>query len=110
MKATLYLSVMDPGDNVTLSVQGGLPDTATLEELTEGEFVFQWTLQEVTYEPLTFVANDSKGAASVFSPKLEVCACANGGNCSFDGISSNNVTIVMNCQCTQGMQSFVHSD
>ncbi len=101
-ESVLHLSVTDPGDNVTLFVQGGLPDNSVLQG-SEGEYDFRWSLQQATYQPIVFLANDSKGAASLFSPRVEVCACVNGGNCTLDGVLSNNSTIVLNCLCTEGV-------
>ena len=94
---------MDPGDNVTLNVQGQLPSSG-LEELGDGEFIFHWSLREPTTEPLVFVATDSSGASSSFIPRVEVCACVNGGNCTLDGILTTNSTIIMTCQCPQGKE------
>ncbi len=104
-EAALILVVTDPGDEYTLSVLGGLPDGSMLEEVSEGEFVFRWTLQQVMYEPLVFIANDSRGAASTFIPTVEICACVNGGMCTRAGIITNNATILLNCQCTEGKKN-----
>ena len=82
MESIYILTVMDPGDNVTLSVRGGLPVNSVLEKVDEEEYIFIWTLMELTNEPLVFIANDSRGAASTFSPVVEVCACVNGGACT----------------------------
>ena len=94
--------MVDPGDNFTLTVQGGLPDNSELEEISEGEFVFRWTLQQITTDPLVFIANDTRGAGSAFIPIVEICACVNGGNCTLDGLLTNNATIIMSCMCTEG--------
>jgi hypothetical protein len=56
----------------------------------------------VTTAPLAFVANDSQGASSIFTPNVEVCACVNGGNCTKDGLLSSDATIVLNCVCPEG--------
>ena len=104
----MLINVIDPGDNVTLSVQGGLPDNSILEEIAPGQFSFRWTLLQITYSPLVFVANDTRGASSSFVPIVEICACANGGNCSLDGIISNNATLVMNCLCSEGKYLIIH--
>lgn len=98
----LTLQVTDPGDEFTLSIQGGLPENSELEEGEEGEYVFRWTLQEITTDPLVFIANDTDGVASVFVPIVEVCACVNGGNCTLDGLLSSAATVVMNCLCSDG--------
>ena len=51
-----------------------------------------------------FSAIDSLEAAVTFSPRLELCACQNEGNCTLDGVISDTVTI-MNCICPPGNQS-----
>ena len=96
------LTVVDPGDEFSLTVTGGLPQNSVLEEIANGTFEFKWTLQEITYEALVFVANDSRGAAALFTPTIEICACVNGGNCTLDGLITNNATVLMNCECTEG--------
>ena len=103
------LSVSDPdGDNFTLTLMNDLPDDPKLEQ-TEEEYLFVWTLLEITNVTLTFVATDSKGAATIFSPTVELCACVNNGNCTRDGLLVNSPTIVMNCRCSEGMlQGFAH--
>ena len=97
------LTVVDPGDEFTLSTQGGLPQGSTLEKIAEGEYVFHWNLQEITTEPLVFVANDTAGASSTFVPTVEICACVNQGNCTLDGLQTSGATVVMNCHCNEGI-------
>ena len=102
-ESTFTLYIEDPGDEFTLSVRGGLPENSFLEETDdEGVFDFRWTLEEITTEPLVFVANDSRGASSLFVPTVEVCACVNGGNYTLDGLLTSDATVVMNCVCSDG--------
>ena len=101
-ESAFSITVNDPGDTFMLNVVGGLPPNSMLEDVGGGEYVFHWTLQEITTEPLVFVANDSKGASSTFIPIVEVCACANGGNCTRDGLLSSNATVILNCVCSEG--------
>lgn len=96
------LSVLDPGDNFTLTIQGQLLQDYTLEVVGDREYIFHWNLLEPTSEPLVFIATDSGGASSTFIPTVEVCACANGGNCTLDGLLTSNSTVILNCQCPQG--------
>ena len=98
----LLLSVVDSNDNFTLSLQDDLPGNVVLERLSEGEYRFRWTLEEITNQSLVFVANDSRGASSLFTPTVEICACVNRGICSLDGLITSNITIIMNCLCTEG--------
>jgi hypothetical protein len=96
--------VVDADDNFTLGIRGGLPINSILEEVDEGEYLFRWNLMELTNEPLVFVANDSRGASSTFSPVVEVCACVNGGTCTREGLITSNTTITLRCMCTEGKQ------
>ena len=95
------LIVSDPGDNFTLSVQGPVQDYS-LNFVGDGTYVFHWNLSEPTFEPLVFIATDSGGASSSLIPTVEVCACANGGNCTLDGLLTGNSTVILKCQCPQG--------
>ena len=96
------ISIDDPGDNYTTSVQGGLPPNSLLEELGDGEYSFKWNLQELTNDPLVFVATDTRNASSTHTPIVEVCACANDGVCTVDGLLTTNLTITMACICSEG--------
>ena len=102
-ESAYIVTVVDPGDNFTLTVLGGLPPNSELESLEDGEYLFLWNLQEIITQPLVFIAIDSKGASSTFIPVVEVCACSNGGNCTREGLLSNNATVVLNCVCPQGI-------
>lgn len=98
----------DTGDDTfMLTVLGGLPPNSALEDVGEGEYIFRWNLQEVTTESLVFVANDSRGALSIYVPIVEVCACVNEGNCTRQGLLSSNATVVLNCMCPEGRTTFV---
>ena len=103
VESLFTIVVEDPGDEFTLTVVGGLPPSSELEESERGNYIFHWNLQEVTMFPLRFIANDSRGASSVFVPNVEICACVNGGNCTREGLLSNNATVVLNCMCPEGM-------
>lgn len=96
------LIVVDPIDSVTLSIEGGLPDNSALTSLGDGTYVFRWNLDEPTTKTLVFIANDSRGAAASFVPRVEVCACKNGGVCTLDGVLTSNSTILLHCLCTEG--------
>lgn len=101
-ESVLLISVIDPGDNFTLSLEGGVPENATLEELGIGEYGFRWTLYHITDRVLEFVATDTRGASSTFMPRVELCSCVNGGECTLNGVVSDSATITMNCLCLEG--------
>ena len=69
-------TVEDQGDEFTLTIQlqGRTPDNSTLQRVEENEFTFRWNLHQFTFEPLIFIANDTRGAVSTFEPTVEVCA------------------------------------
>ena len=98
-------SVSDPdGDNFNLTLMNELPGDTALEQVENTEeYLLKWTLLEITNVTLTFVARDSKGAATIFSPSVELCACVNNGNCTRDGLLVDSPTIVMNCHCSEGL-------
>ena len=102
METNFTLTVIDPGDNFTLNVQGGLPLHSVLEDEEGDSYIFRWNLMELTNEQLMFIANDSRGASSIFSPVVEVCACVNGGVCTQEGLITSNATITLKCMCTEG--------
>ena len=93
--------VSDPNDNFTLNVLNA-SGNYSLQRISREEFAFNWKLDYITNDPLIFIANDSSGAASFFSPIIEVCACTNGGYCTSAGISTTNATITMRCVCPKG--------
>ena len=111
-QAQYTFTVTDPGDTFTVGVLGGLPINSDLIRQGEGVFTFLWTLQQPTNISLTFFARDSFNASSTLSPRVEVCACANGGECTLEGLlSTDDTTVIMNCICTEGYhihQSFIY--
>ena len=97
-------TVVDEG-NFTVEVVEGLPQGATLEDNGGGEYTFRWTLTSTSgsINPLSFQAVDGEGAASLLSPQLEACLCANGGECTLDGVLDTALPVViMNCNCPEG--------
>lgn len=107
-KKSIYnLTVVDSGDNFTLTVSGGLPENSVLEDIGDGNFVFTWNLMEPTSRPLVFVATDFRGASSSFVTRVEVCACVNGGICTLEEVLSANTTVIMNCICDEGERNIM---
>lgn len=98
-----HLNVVDAGDNFTFSVVFG-DFEQKLEAVDDNleQYIFKLTVKRLTNDPLMFVANDSQGAVSCFTPIVEVCACANGGKCTTDGLITSNSTIIMRCLCDDG--------
>ena len=101
-ESVFLIHVADPGDNFTMELNGGLPINSTLQEIGDGHYIFSWNLFEVTERTLEFTANDTRGAATVFIPRVEVCPCRNGGICTLNGVVSDDATVTLNCQCSDG--------
>ena len=91
----------DPNDNFTLNVVNAIGNYS-LQRISREEFAFNLKLDYITNDPLIFIASDSSGAASFFSPVVEICACANGGECTLTGVLTTNATITMKCICPKG--------
>ena len=100
-ESILLLIVTDPVDNFTLSVKSGFGNYS-LQRISDTDFIFRCTLDDVTNNPLTFVAIDSTGVSSSFTPIVEICACANGGECTLEGVLTSSTTITMRCICPEG--------
>ena len=99
---TYSLTVVDPGDNFTLTVLGELANQAQFEKIDDEQYSLKLNLKTLTNDALVLVANDSKGASTTFIPILEICACVNGGQCTTEGVLTSNTTIIMKCLCDEG--------
>ena len=103
-ESTYFLSVTDPDDTVSVTVEGITSHNSTLMNVEGGEYVYVLNLQSIhEFLQLVFVANDSRGAVAMLEPTVEICACANEGICTRDGVITGNSTVILNCQCTEGM-------
>ena len=97
----------DNDDTVTVHVNGSLPGTYHIISLLIVNRTFQhsfrWTIHEPTADilRLTFMATDSLDFTGTWSPRLEVCACANGGNCTRDSGIPPHINI-LSCDCHPG--------
>ena len=93
----------DSGLGTHASVVGGIPRAGNLTNISNA-FTFSWnpaTTEDVY--GLTFYATDLLGATGILRPKVYVCSCLNGGNCTWEGTFSSirNVT-TMQCNCPPG--------
>lgn len=98
-----FYVVDSDGDNFSVGIVDDPLMSSSLIKKSDGVFEFQLTLREPTDLSLTFIATDSFNGSSTLSPRLEVCACANGGECSLEGLlNTDAATQVMNCICPPG--------
>ena len=105
--AVYTFTVVDEGDTFTVEVAGEIPEGATFEDNSFGEYTFSWNLEVVTNRSdvpaLRFRATDSGGAVSLLTPQLVVCPCTNDGECTRRGILNTALPVlIMNCICPEG--------
>ena len=91
-----------------------LPTGSTLTRISDLLYRFTWALpglgEEEEVSPLQFYARDSLGAVGTFTPRLEVCACESGGECTLEGVANPLADVViMTCICNLGEPSHVTS-
>ena len=100
---SVYTFNVTDSDNFTVSVMGETPFNASLE--TDGTvYTFRWLLASPDNISVAFSAVDSLQARSALNPQVEICACANGGTCTLDGILDLDADpVVMNCECLEGI-------
>ena len=102
-------TVTDDNNLFNVSAIGGLPVNSTLTANPGNdstEYTFRWTIFEIVDVSLMFEARDERSAVSVLSVQVQMCACRNGGECTLDGLlSSSDRTVVLNCNCPQGISS-----
>ena len=93
----------DESDDFSFKAIGNFPVAHELQNLANGMFSFVLTLTEPMLFNLTFEATDSFNASSILRPRLHVCGCQNGGNCTLDNLlNPNAVALVMSCDCPEG--------
>ena len=104
-ESTYNFKVKDEGDKFTVTVLGELGTSrVSLTNDSNGNYSFKLTLNEPKSLILSFVAEDSKGAAASLNPIVEVCGCTNGGNCTLQGLLQIELTsVIMNCECPEGI-------
>ena len=97
----------DRDDSIEVNIEGGFIEYELTLVPNSNNFTYTVTLVDTTnvsnISTLIFSANDSMSAVGVLSPRLEICACQNGGNCTQEGIlgTVNNV-VVLQCTCPGG--------
>lgn len=101
--STYSFTVTDESEGVQVQVEGPAEDTYFLN-VTNNNYEFNWALIETSsVSVVTFVATDTLGVSSILSPRVEVCACRNGGNCTTNGILGiDSNAVIMRCECSLG--------
>lgn len=101
------ITATDPDRNdVSIQVEG-LPVGATATQ-SANSLTISWLVDSTDPFNLTFTAKDIKDASSELVPKINICACQNGGICYVKPPSSQLTALiftnhyVMDCQCSIG--------
>ena len=84
-----------------------LPSGVQLNNPDGDSYTITWTPADNTSVlNLTIVAVDLnfENISSIFKPVVHLCACENGGNCTIDGLLTNDFSfVVLNCKCPEGI-------
>ena len=102
---TMYsFTVEDTTDNFTVNAIERQVVNTSLTNDGNGNFTYTFTVYKPSNVTLTFLAEDSMGAATSLTPILELCSCVHGGNCTLQGLLTiESTTIIMNCECPEGI-------
>ena len=103
-QSALYSFTATDSGSVTVvpAVQGLASNTYTFSS-SNNTYSLTLTLVEPTNISVAFIATDNMNAVSTISPRVEICACQNGGVCTLDGIlTADASSVVMRCECPEG--------
>lgn len=97
-----YIFTAVDTDDVVVTIEGPPASHYTLIQ-NGNSYTLNFLVSSVfTYETM-IVAMDTMDVASTLNPRVEICACQNGGNCTLDGIITQTSNVVdMLCMCTSG--------
>lgn len=101
-------NVTDDHNNFTLTVEGGLPDNASLQ-IDGSSYTLSWTLSLPVNQINSFnktiaiIAKDELNATALLNPQIQICACGEGGNCTAEGLLNVSTNpLILNCDCSPG--------
>ncbi|XP_019849594.1 PREDICTED: IgGFc-binding protein-like [Amphimedon queenslandica] len=97
-KALYTLHITDPGDTISVTIDGEFPYTL---DQNGSIWTLNVTLSSFVEFSFSVIASDSFNATSVITPQVRICGCpADRGNCTFEGVqnaSSNPLILICNC-------------
>ncbi len=88
-------------NHFNVTIDGGTPIGGILSDDGKGTYTFRWTPTSSPEKPLSFIAMDTIGAATLHEPVLRVCACFNGGECTMEILKNKTIETLI-CNCTEG--------
>lgn len=102
-EVTYSFTVVDEEDGVAnVTWIGNPPDNAVLAK--NGQ-TYDFTFTQASPEGfnLSFIANDSMGAATLLDPQVQICGCRNASTCDLEGLSNPSADpVIMACDCSEG--------
>jgi len=95
-----YLFTVTGSINVTVVINGQ-------ESLLLGSgntFTVTWRPANINDQyNVTIIATAEQNARAVFAPRVQLCGCINGGNCTTAGVLNLQLPFnVLNCECPEG--------
>ena len=92
--------------NVMINGQGTLPPNAAFTG-SGNTFTLTWNPADITEEfNVTIIAIAERNASRMFVPRVQLCGCMNGGNCTEAGVLNLEAPfVILNCDCPAGSYS-----
>jgi len=109
--ASMYPFMVTGSISVDIMVNGQfiLPSNINFTNTSDVDYVLTWTPQnEAEEHNITIVAIALGNASSVFSPRVQLCACTNNGVCTEAGILNlEQPFTLLGCECPPGMVMYL---
>ena len=90
--------------NVIINGQNTLPPNTNFNRSGD-TFTLTWNPVNTNEEfNVTIIAIAEQDVSSIFSPRVQLCGCINGGNCIEDGVLNLEPSfVILNCDCPAGI-------
>ena len=104
---TIYSFTVTGSKDVTVSInrQETLPSNSNFTK-SGNTFTLTWNPVDINEEfNVTIIAIAERNARALFVPRVQLCGCVNGGNCTNVGVPNLQLPFnVLNCECPAGIQ------
>ena len=102
---SIYSFTVTGSNDVTVAINGqeSLPSNANFTR-SGNTFTLVWNPIDINEEfNVTIIAISERNARALFVPRVQLCGCVNGGNCTTVGVSNLQLPFnVLNCDCPAG--------
>ena len=103
---SIYTFSVTGGINVNIIINGQttLPPSTTFTS-SGNTFTLTWNPVDTNEEfNVTIIAIAERNVSSMFVPRVQLCGCMNGGNCTEDRmLNLEPPFVVLNCDCPAGI-------